>query len=67
MWLAVTHVFDDVNDRSKKVHVANEVNTDLIERVHDSGKGGLTLHLQSGAMIEILEDWVHWRKNCPLI
>ena len=71
MWLSVTQVFVDVNDRGKNVRVANEVNTDLIERIHDSGKagltkGGLTLHLQSGTMIDIDEDWTYWNKHVPV-
>ena len=63
MWLVVTDVFNDINDPGIKLRVVNEVNTDLIERVHGNRNGGLTLHLQSGTMIDISEDWAYWKKN----
>ena len=68
MWLAVTQVFNnvDASDPSIEVHVVNEVNTDLIERVHNNGKGGLTLHMQSGAMIDISENMAYWDKHVPV-
>ncbi len=43
--------------------VWNEVNTDLVERVHENGHGGLTLDFSSGKYIDIREDKSWWRQH----
>jgi hypothetical protein len=55
MWIKVQQIVPDGVQE-------NYINVELVERAHNTGNGnpGLTLHLQSGQMINIREDFDSW-------
>lgn len=60
MWVQVNQVIRAVDDKTTQ----NWVNVDMIERVHPSGiKTGTTLHLQSGLLIDVVEDMGWWKEK----
>jgi hypothetical protein len=40
-----------------------QVNTDLVERVRENPDGSLSVSLQSGFTIEIVENWHWWEEH----
>jgi hypothetical protein len=61
MWVLVFQRIQQADDKALTVSVQNLVNVDLVERVHPMGTG-LTLHLQSGQMIEV-DGTMDWWKS----